>query len=307
MKKLLLGWGILTLSFLLASCSNDELAAVAANGEKKEVTLTTRLGSNSRATQEQIEMELFYTVYDAHTGAEVMKNTADIAPVSFGEEASVNLTLELDCDKSYDIAFWAQAKGSQCYDLSDMKAVKLCYEGCIGNDSNRTAYYGNLRGLQANTHSNVTVTLKSPFALLEVYTTKKDVEAAADLNVPVNEMLSSIEVSGIASVFNVLKGEPEGEAVTVSLNPGIIPNGECMFDGKEYRLLTSDYLLPNGSQAVDVKVALSHKDTNKQPLVFSAGRAWLNNGKKYSFYGHFLTSSVSFDVSIDASYASDLM
>ena len=242
MKKLLLGWGILTLSFLLASCSNDELAAVAANGEKKEVTLTTRLGSNSRATQEQIEMELFYTVYDAHTGAEVMKNTADIAPVSFGEEASVNLTLELDCDKSYDIAFWAQAKGSQCYDLSDMKAVRLCYEECIGNDSNRTAYYGNLRSLQFNKHSNLTVTLKSPFALLEVYTTKKDVEAAAVLNVPVNEMLSSIEVSGIASVFNVVKGEPEGETVTVSLNPGIIPDGECMFDGKEYRLLTSDYL-----------------------------------------------------------------
>lgn len=307
MKKLLMGWVVLALSCLLVSCSNDELAAVAASGEKKEVKLTTRLDLASRAVQEQVEMELFYTVYDAHTGAEVVKNAVGMSPISFGEDASVTLTLELDSDKSYDIAFWAQAKGLQCYDLSDMKAVRLCYEQCVGNDASRAAYYGSLCDLQANTSSNVTVTLKSPFALLEVFTTKKDVEAAAVLNVPVNEMQSSVEVSGIASVFNVLKGEPEGEAVTVSLTPGVIPDGECMFDGKEYRLLTSDYLLPSGSQAVDVKVALSHKDINKQPLVFTAGRAWLNNGKKYSFYGHFLTSSVSFDVSIDASYASDLM
>lgn len=59
MKKLLMGWAILALSCLLVSCANDELAAVAAMDEKKEVTLTTRLESNSRATQEQIEMELF--------------------------------------------------------------------------------------------------------------------------------------------------------------------------------------------------------------------------------------------------------
>jgi hypothetical protein len=158
----------------MVSCSNEELDAVAESGEKKEITLTTRLELNSRAVQDQVEMELFYTVYDALTGAEVYKNTAGIAPISFGEEASATLTLELDSDKSYDIAFWAQAKGLQCYDLSDMKAVRLCYEQCVGNDASRAAYYGSLCDLQANTQSNITVTLKSPFALLEVFTTKKD-------------------------------------------------------------------------------------------------------------------------------------
>jgi hypothetical protein len=308
MKKLFMGWAVLALSLacVMVSCSNEELDAVAESGEKKEITLTTRLELNSRAVQDQVEMELFYTVYDALTGAEVYKNTAGIAPISFGEEASATLTLELDSDKSYDIAFWAQAKGLKCYDLSDMKAVKLCYEECTSNDSSRAAYYGNLRGLKADTRPNVSITLKSPFALVEVFTTKKDAEAAAALNVPINEMKSSIEVSGVASKFNVLKGEPEGEPITVSLKPGNIPDGECVTNGVDYRQLTSDYLLPCGSQAVDVKVALHHKDTNKQPIVFSAGSAWLNNGKKYSFYGHVLTSSVGFDVSIDSSYDSDL-
>ena len=299
MKKLLMGWAILALSCLLVSCANDELAAVAAMDEKKEVTLTTRLDLGSRAAGKQAEMELFYTVYDAHTGAEVLKNSAGIAPISFGEETSVTLTLELDRNKSYDIAFWAQAKGLQCYDLSDMKAIKLCYENYKGNDSLRDAYYGNLFGLQADTRSSATVLLKSPFSKLEVLTTVEDVEAAATIDIPVNQMDSSITVSGVASTFNALLGKAEGEAQVASLLPGAIPTAERTIDGQEYRVLTSDYLLAFRQQPVEVEVSLSYVGMEKKPYVFAAGRTWLNRGEVNSLHGRFLTYPIEFDATVN--------
>ena len=167
MKKLLLGGMlVLAISCLLASCANDEMAEVPMN-EKKEVTLTTRLDAVSRAVAQGQDLELFYTVYNAADGTVVEKNTAGLKAVSFDGNTSVTLTLQLEQGKSYDVAFWAQPQGLNCYDLSDMKAVKVCYDRCKGNDNLREAFYGSLFGLRAQGNDHVTVPLKSPFGKLE--------------------------------------------------------------------------------------------------------------------------------------------
>ena len=299
MKKLLLqGWVFLALSCVLASCANDELAAVAAEA-KKEVTLTTRLGLNSRGALENDKLELFYTVYDAVTGSVVEKNTQGLPVEAIGEDASVTLTLALDRGKTYDLAFWAQPCGLQCYDLSDLKAIRMDYERCKGNDVFRDAYYGNLYGLQSSVQSDVTVYLKSPFSRLEVLTTVEDVEAAVTIGFPVNNMLSSIQVTGVAAIFNALYGKAEGEAVVAQLLPGAVPTVERTIDGKEYRVLTSDYLLAFRQQPVEVEVSLAHTDIEKQGLVFTAGRAWLNRGEVNSLYGRFLTYPIEFEATVN--------
>lgn len=295
---LLKGWAVLAVSCWLASCINDDLEDVP-TVKMKKVVLTTCLDGFSRAAQDETEMELFYTVYDAASGAEVQKNTTVMDAVSFGNGSSVNVTLELERDKSYDIAFWAQAKGAQCYDLSDMKAIKLRYEVCRCNDPLRKAYYGSLVGLRVDNCMHTTVLLKSPFAELEVLTTVNDVEAAGTIGIPVNKMDSSLLVSGVASSFNPLSGTACGEALSVQLLPNAIPSTERMIDGEKYRVLVSDYLLPFRQQPVEVKVALSYTDIEKQPLVFTAGRAWLNRGELNQVYGRFLTSPIEFDVNVN--------
>lgn len=299
MKKLLYqGWAFLVLSCVLASCANDELAAVAAE-EKKEVTLTTHLGLNSRGAQEKDNLELFYTVYDAETGAVVEKNAKGLPVVAMGDDASVTLTLALDAGKTYDLAFWAQPRGLECYDLTDLKAIRMNYDCCVSNDAFRDAYFGNLFALQANTRSDVTVYLKSPFSRLEVLTTVEDVEAAATIGYTVDQMRSSILVVGVAATFNALYGKAEGEAVTAQLLPGDVPVTERTIDGKEYRVLTSDYLLAFRQQPVEVEVSLSHTDIEKPGMAFTAGRAWLNRGEVNSLYGRFLTYPIEFDATVN--------
>lgn len=299
MKKLLLGGMLaLAISCLLASCANDEMAEVPMN-EVKEVTLTTRLDAATRASVADEKLELFYTVYDAADGTVVAKNTAGLQAVSFEGNSSVTLTLQLEKSKSYDIAFWAQPEGMDCYDLSDMKAIKMCYDRCRGNDSRRNAFYGNLFGLKVGNSNNVTIPLKSPFSKLEVLTTVEDVEAAASIGVWGTDMDSSITVSGVAGTFNSLYGTAEGEAVTASLLPGAVPTETRQIEGVDYRVLTSDYLLPMQRETVEVEVALAHSDIEGKPLVFTAGRAWLNKGEVAQLAGRFLTHPIEFDATVN--------
>lgn len=298
MKKLLCG-GMLTIaiSCVLASCANDEVAEVPMN-EVKEVNLTTCLDVASRASMAGEEMELFYTVYDATDGSVVEKNTTGLQAVSFEGNNSVTLTLQLEKNKSYDIAFWAQPKGVDCYDLSDLKAVRMCYDRCRGNDNRRNAFYGNLFGLRVAEQTNATVSLKSPFGKLEVLTTVEDVEAAASIGVWGNAMDSSIIVSGVADTFNALYGMAEGEAVTANLQPGTVPEDTRSIEGVDYQVLTSDYLLSFHRQTLDVKVALSQSNIEDKPLVFTAGRAWLNKGEVATLSGRFITHPIEFDATV---------
>lgn len=305
MKKLLCG-GMLTLaiSCVLASCANDERVEMPMN-EVKEVTLTTQLDASSRASVEGELMELFYTVYDATDGSVVEKNTAGLQAVSFEGNNSVTLTLQLEQSKSYDIAFWAQPKGVECYDLSDMKAIKVRYDRCRTNDTQRNAFYGSLFGLRVAGNTSATIALKSPLAKLEVLTTAEDIEAAASIGVWGNEMDSSIIVSGVSDTFNALYGMVEGGAVTANLQPGAVPAEVRNIDGVDYRVLTSDYLLTTRHQAVDVKVSLSDANIEDQPLVFTAGRAWLNKGETAMLSGRFLTHPIEFDATVNDWAASD--
>ena len=297
-------WGMLcvAVSVVFASCSNDEFQEVPTPvNEVKEVSLTTSLNIASRAALDEEELELFYTVYRAADGSVVAKNTTGLNAVSFQGNTSVTLTLQLEENQSYDIAFWAQAKGLDCYDLTDIKAIKLHYDRCRCNDNSRQAYYGSLIGFRVTdgaTHA--TVSLKSPFGKLQVLTTVHDVEVATSMGIPVGQMDSSLYVRGVADTFNALHGTTEGEAVCARLLPGAVPAQERDIDGTFYRVLTSDFLLAHDRATLDVEVSLSYTNIERQPLVFTAGRAWLTRGEVSSLSGRYLTHPIEFDASVSA-------
>ena len=186
-----------------------------------------------------------------------------------------------------------------CYDLSDLKAIKLRYDRCRSTAPLREAYYGSLFGLRANSQTDVTVALQSPFGKLEVLTTAQDIEAATTVGMWEETMQSSITVSGVADTFNALYGTAEGQAVTATLQARDVPATVRHIEGAEYRVLTSDYLLTHQRATVDVKVTLSYSDIEKTPLVFTAGRAWLNRGETTTLADRYITHPIEFDVTVN--------
>lgn len=301
MKKMLLDVvATLVVALLGTSCANDDLSTEKVMNEKKEVNLTTRLDGLSRAlTEADAPMLLYYTVYDASTGDVVDKNTAGLNTVSFEGNTSVTLTLSLEKNRTYDMAFWAQPQGTDCYDLADLKAVKVLYHQCVGNDLAREAFYGNLFGLKVGEETSATVSLQSPFSRLEVLTTADDMEAAKTIGMDVEQMCSSIRVSGAADTFNALYGTAEGSPVSVQLLPGKVPATPAEVDGEPYRVLTTDYLLAFRKQPVEVEVQLSSAATGDVLLSFMAGKAWLERGGASTLSSRYLTHPIEFDATVN--------
>lgn len=303
MKNLLFN-GMLLLAFcsIVASCAQDEVIDVPTK-EMKEVTLTTHLVTASRSAEIQENMELFFAVYNSVTGEVVEKNTTNIQDLSSEGEASVTLTLKLDQDFTYDIAFWAQPKGLDCFDISDLRSIKINYSKCLANDMSRNAYYGNVYNLSATQQKEVNVSLKSPFGKVEVYTTIEDVEVASGLGYNLDDMMSCMTIEGAATVFNALDGAAIGEKTTISLLPNSIPTEIKTIKGKNYRMLAADFVLGFRNQPADVTVELLKADN--QSLVFNAGKAWMESEATFVLYNRYLTTPVDFDINIDGNYDSD--
>lgn len=306
MKNLLFkGMQLVAFCCFVASCAQDEAIEVTTK-KMKEVTLTTHLVATSRTTATQEEMELFYTVYNSITGTVVEKNTTNLQNLPSNGKTSVSLTLQLDQELSYDIAFWLQPKGLECYDISDLKGVKMNYDKYLGNNSYRNVYYGNVSNLHASQGNEVTVSLKSPFGKIEVLTTTEDMEVAASLGYDFGNMKSCITVKGLAAVFNALYGVAEGNRTTISLQSNDIPDDIQQISGSTYQMLASDYIWGYHNQPVEVMVELSSTDGQQESLNFLAGKAWVEPETTFVLYDRYLTLPVDFDVTIDGSIDSDI-
>ena len=299
MKDFLLK-GMLLFAFcsFVASCAQNEEIEVTPK-EVKEVTVTTHFAATTRATIIQENMELFFTVYNSTTGEIVEKSTSNLQNLSSSGETSVTLTLQLEQGLSYDIAFWAQPKGLDCYNVSDLKAIKIDYTKCLANNTHRNVFYGNVSNLRTSQKDEVNVTLKNPFGKIEVLTTTEDVEAASTLGLNLDNMKSCIKVKGIATSFNALYGMAEGEKTSVSLLPSSIPTDIQTIKGKTYRLLASEYVLGFPNQAIDVEVELS-SENEQESLSFIAGKAWAQHEQTFTLYDRYLTSPIEFDIKIDS-------
>lgn len=306
MKNLLFkGMHLVAFCSFVASCTQDEAIEVTTR-KMKEVTLTTHLVATSRTTATQEEMELFYTVYNSTTGAVIEKNATNLQKLPSDGKTSVSFTLQLDQEFSYDIAFWLQPKGLECYDISDLKGVKINYDKYLGNNSYRNVYYGNVSNLHASQEKEVTVSLKSPFGKIEVFTTTEDVKVAASLGYDFSNMKSCITVKGVAVVFNALYGVAEGDKTIISLQSNDISGDIQQINDSTYIMLASDYIWGYHNQPVEVVVDLSSTDGQQETLNFLAGKAWVEPETTFILYDRYLTLPVDFDITIDGSIDSNI-
>lgn len=133
------------------------------------------------------------------------------------EEGSVEktITLILESEKVYKVAFWAQNSTTNAYNTSDLTAVKVNYKNdngteMLNNDELRDAFCANVDIKTKN--ATKTVTLYRPLAQINVGTTGWDYEGAAHLHPsPVSYTQSEITLKGVAQYYDVLGKTESGE------------------------------------------------------------------------------------------------
>ena len=288
------------LTLLAVGCNKEQVTEVS-DGQMVDVTFTAAL-PGEMATKAlgdgQTAKNLYVSVYendDAKTKLELDK-TATFT------DLKTQVTFSLVKGKTYNFVFWAQAEGATCYNIDDLKNIKISYEGAVANDETRDAFYATRKELKVNGALTETIKLYRPFAQVN-FGTADLVEAAAAGFIPAQSAFTATDVANVFDTFNA-EGKVEGPAADkVTFAKAEIPGGgETLVtkDGTKYLWMTMNYILPVGKQGEKhiSNVTAEFIPESGDPITASAPQAPVQNNYRTNILGNLLTSQVIFNVEI---------
>ena len=346
-KKLFFGMFAAASMLLATSCSNDELNEVQSGNEAK-VTFSLGLenGIGSRTISDGTgAKKLICAIYDANNNVlnQVVINDKKVNETTgqfvnenaFQNELKDNVSITLAKGQSYTMVFWAQNGACDAYNTNDLTAIKVDYtdgaetdpKGDINNDETRDAFYAAVP-FEVNGDKEINVTLKRPFAQINVGVYQEDWDAAVASGITIKN--SSVVIKNVADEINLLTGavkasEAMKDGITYTLNT--IPD-ETLYvetdatkDGKEaYVWLSMSYILVNDGSESAPSVDGAQKSTlnglqytfapeagKGQAIEFAQGLAGapVQRNWRTNILGKILTGDIQFNITIDPAYDGD--
>ena len=232
MRKVNYLW-FLAIVAMMSSCLNDDYTASVQNKVVETgFVLSVENGIATRAISDGFGVDkLVYAVFDAEGNVVVEKTEySNIEEIHNGYEISLPLLY----GRTYTIVLWAQDSDCTAYTISEDMKLTVDYSG-LNNDETRDAFFAKETfTVNSLTHSEE-VTLKRPFAQINVGSYIHDVEVAETLGFDVK--YSSASIKGVANVLDLKTGETEGE-VDVLYDFSVIPAEHT--DPKEYLSIDID-------------------------------------------------------------------
>lgn len=293
-KNLFKTFAISAMTVLAGACAkeNEQLAGPSNVTFEIDnpVAVTKAIGDGKTAKQ------LYYQVFDAAgnpiAGLPVQKKTLS--------SLKTTVSFQLIKDQTYNFIFWAQTAESGYYTVDateGLKKITADYEGKKSNDENFDAFYAVEKSLTINGPITKTVTLKRPFAQLNVATT--DVLKAGDTkdNVNFTGATSAVTVKGVPTVFSPLTDGFSASA-DAQFASAAIPEGNFSVTGSTdtYKYLAVNYVFaPVDGTVYDVEAAfkVDGKDVTVKVPSAPAKRNYRTN-----ILGNLLTSQAIFNVEI---------
>lgn len=289
------------LTMLAVSCNKEQVTEVP-DGQMVDVTFTAAL-PGEMATKAfgdgQTAKTLYVSVYE--NDAE-KTHLGDLDKTATFTDLKTQVTFSLVKGKTYNFVFWAQAEGATCYDIDDLKNIKISYEGAVANDETRDAFYATRKELKVNGALTETIKLYRPFAQVN-FGTADLFDAAAAGFIPAQSAFTATDVANVFDTFNA-EGKVEGPAPDkVTFAKAEIPGGgETLVtkDGTKYLWMTMNYILPVGKQGEKhiSNVAAEFIPESGDPITASAPQAPVQNNYRTNILGNLLTSQVIFNVEI---------
>lgn len=282
------------LTLLAVSCSKEQVAEVP-DGQTVDVTFTAAL-PGEMATKAigdgQTAKTLYVSVYendDAKTKLELDK-TATFT------DLKTQVTFSLVKGKTYNFVFWAQAAEGAPYDVTDLKNIKISYEGAEANDEKRDAFYATRKELKVNGALTETIKLYRPFAQVNFGTADYEAAVAAGVE-PVKSVFTATDV---ATIFDTFEAEGKEAKDVVTFTESALPGETLVTKAGDYKWMTMNYILPMGKQ--DAKhisnVTAEFIPETGITVKASSPQTPVQNNYRTNILGNLLTSQVIFNIEI---------
>lgn len=299
-KKLLKSFAAAAMSVLAIACAKEQVGP--GEGAMVEATFSvdvpgvigTKAGEGTKATK------LYYQVFDA-VGAPVTGLPMQVKDI----HGSTTVNFQLIKDQTYNFVFWAQTAEAGYYTVTDLRTITANYEGKNSNDENFDAFFAVEKAITINGPITKTVTLKRPFAQINVATTDVLKAGETTVNVDFTGATSAVTVKDVPTVFSPLTDELSSPVNALQFASAAIPGGNFAVTGstETYKYLAVNYVFaPVDGTVYDVEAALNvaGKDVTVKVPSVPAKRNYRTN-----IYGNLLTTTADFNVEIDPGFAGD--
>ena len=313
----------------LSTFSPEELAQVQLSIDV-ENKLATRVISDGAGAN-----TLVYAIYDEEGKTIVPKTKVEnINDLKRGHQ----ITLPLLYGKTYTSVFWAQNSACTSYTISDDMEVTVDYTG-LNNDETRDAFFASETFTVNTLDYKKEVTLRRPFAQVNVGSYKYEVEMAEKLGFKVTK--SSATIKGVSNKLNLITGKTSGyvdvETDVVETNELVqdveyesatIPAEDLCVDidddgtKEEFSYLSMSYILADGDAngtkedsegRTTHEMSFTFSDNSGNDIVFSSGlqavpiqRNWRTNILGQVLSTEPIKPGISFVVKIDPTYIDDI-
>jgi len=207
----------------IVSCQKD---VTSAQGDEVEVTVVVEAPgemSTKGVGDGQAADNLVFAVFDEEGNECTMlrqgdwKNSIGVAnELKFDDSAKPSVTVKttLVKGKEYTFVCWAQKKDTDCYDFSNMKQIGVSYQNAEGKnyvaqDDSRDAFYAAVPSGVIKDGYTIGITLRRPFAQVNVGTA--DIQAAQDAGLDVTNLYSTMTLTNVADKLHTFVGAKAGD------------------------------------------------------------------------------------------------
>lgn len=280
---------------LLAIGCNKEQVTEVPDGQLVDVTFTTAL-PGEMATKAigdgQTAKNLYVSVYEN----DAEKTKLNLDKTATFTDLKTQVTFSLVKGKTYNFVFWAQAAEGAPYDVTDLKNIKISYEGAEANDEKRDAFYATRKELKVNGALTETIKLYRPFAQVNFGTADYDAAVAAGVK-PVKSVFTATDV---ATVFDTFEAEGKEAKDVVTFTESALPGETLVTKAGDYKWMTMNYIIPVGKQGEKhiSNVTAAFVTEDGVSVTASAPQAPVQNNYRTNIVGDLLTSQIIFNIEI---------
>ena len=292
MKKILYSAAAMALAFFAASCQQENLEpAVSATTVTYTVQVADVLATKALGDELTAIDTLYYQVYRA---AEV--NKSDKTFVYKGgatvNEGSASFDLEFVKGQNFVVLFWAQNKGLDMYDITDLRAVTLDTPGA-SNNAAAQVFAGKDTVTDCVPASKGNVTLYRPISQLNIFTTKESLKFGTK---EITLSQSTVEVDGLYTTYNVAAGDAvvTPTAAEFTYDAATVPATQ---DTDPYAYVAMNYVgfAPNASTTVQVDFTIT---TSEGDVMHSVSSVPVKPNYRTNIVGNLLTEAAEYDVTL---------
>lgn len=282
------------LTLLAVSCNKEQVTEVP-DGQTVDVTFTAAL-PGEMATKAIGDGQTAKTLYVSVYENDDAKTKLDLDKTATFTDLKTQVTFSLVKGKTYNFVFWAQAAEGAPYDVTDLKNIKISYEGAEANDEKRDAFYATRKELKVNGALTETIKLYRPFAQVNFGTADYDAAVAAGVE-PVKSVFTATDV---ATIFDTFEAEGKEAKDVVTFTESALPGETLVTKAGDYKWMTMNYILPMGKQ--DAKhisnVTAEFIPETGITVKASSPQTPVQNNYRTNILGNLLTSQVIFNIEI---------